>query len=174
MATQQTSADSRPPAKRQRGEGVDYFAGECYCGAVEYRVAGDATVLRSVFCHCESCRRAHASPLYQVIYVMPGDFSITRGEGLLKECRFKANPKKGSRSFCSECGTRVANFIDDALGARTGFFPNTLPKAQLDTLPLRFRPKMHHCPEEAVIPLTDDGLERQPNRYAAAAGEGNK
>ena len=47
------------------------------CGAVQYTVQGDAEVLMGCFCHCESCRRAHAAPLYQVCYVPPAGPSFT-------------------------------------------------------------------------------------------------
>ena len=37
--------------------------GRCYCGAVTFSVRTDAKVHLGCYCHCESCRRAHAAPL---------------------------------------------------------------------------------------------------------------
>lgn len=43
--------------------------GTCYCGGVKFAVDCTATApLKALYCHCESCRRAHAAPLYQVVY----------------------------------------------------------------------------------------------------------
>ena len=143
------------------------FSGRCYCGKICFAVRRDATVIRSAYCHCESCRRAHSAPLYEVCYVNPGDMAIICGSAYLKRCRMR---RGGYRDFCSECGSRIRNDLEDDLGRRIGFFPNTL-QAQFLPLPARFRPTLHHCPEEAVIPLPNDGLIRQPNRYAKAETE---
>ena len=43
------------------------IVGTCYCGGVKFGVTIDSTkYVRALYCHCESCRRAHAAPLYQV------------------------------------------------------------------------------------------------------------
>jgi len=127
---------------------------------VNFAVKADATVHFAAFCHCESCRRAHAAPLYQVCYVSAEDFLITAGAASLSECRFVSDPAKGSRSFCIKCGTRICNIMADG---RLGFFPNTLDREVLNTLPKRFQPTFHFCPEEKVIILPEDGLHMLPN-----------
>ena len=141
--------------------------GRCYCGAVRFVVRTDATPIRATFCHCESCRRAHSAPLYQVCYVKPSDFAVTAGRELLK-----APPRPhGYRHFCSECGTRICNVMTKGI-PRTGFFPSTLEAKDQSILPTRFRPELHHCPEEQVgylrrHLLPEDGLPRQPCIYVA-------
>eukprot|EP00966_Prymnesium_polylepis_P040482 939350-Prymnesium_polylepis.1 len=154
----------KPSAKPAKARRTADLTGRCYCGQIRFRVSATATVIRGAFCHCESCRRAHAAPLYQVCYVAPQDFVLTSGAALLKECRMVSAPSHGSRSFCSACGSRVCNIMADN---RTGFFPATLDEDIQHALPEKFRPTLHHCPEEAVLPLPEDGLARQPNRYAA-------
>lgn len=141
---------------------TDDLHGHCYCGAVHYVVRRDATINRAAFCHCESCRRAHASPLYQVCYVLADGFAFTAGEA-----HVKAPPHRRYRQFCGLCGSRIANVMPDG---RVGFFPSTLDVADQARLPPRMRPTLHHCPEEAIgylraHVLPDDGLRRQPNRY---------
>ena len=54
------------PLYRSKFLGAQDLEGFCYCGAVTFSVRADATVVRAAFCHCESCRRAHAAPLYQI------------------------------------------------------------------------------------------------------------
>lgn len=156
-------------------EAVYDVHGRCYCGVVKFTVRATAHVIRAAYCHCESCRRAHAAPLYQVVYVQqdtqsdPAGFEITAGADYVKECRFKAAPERGSRSFCSECGSKVCNVMSGT--SRVGFFPATLDETTQHALPVRFRPTLHHCPDEAVVPVFDDGLPRQPNRYAMEAAK---
>lgn len=154
---------SRPKSLKVLDVAAANLRGFCYCGSVQYSVKADATVKRATFCHCESCRRAHSAPVYQVCYVLASDFHITAGQEALKACPFRGDPEKGSRSFCSHCGSRVCNVMTDG---RVGFFPNTLEIGMQRALPKKFRPTLHHCPEEAVFALPDDGLTRQPNIYA--------
>jgi Paired amphipathic helix repeat len=42
--------------------------GHCYCGAVVFSVAVPESErdAHCCYCHCDSCRRAHSAPLYQV------------------------------------------------------------------------------------------------------------
>ncbi len=137
--------------------------GICYCGAVQYRVRGDARVLTACYCHCESCRRSHAAPLYQVCYVPTDDFSITAGNEHIKAHKF--------RHFCEQCGSKVYNeFSDGPQGPRVGFFPSTLDDATQHKLPGRFRPSFHHLTNEAVLrDLPNDAL---PRRVSAPLTEG--
>ena len=51
-----------------------------------FSVRTDAKVLMGCFCHCESCRRAHAAPLYQVCYVQADGFKLTAGREHVKHC----------------------------------------------------------------------------------------
>ena len=51
-------------------------------------------------------------------------------------------------------------------------FPSTLEAKDQSILPARFRPELHHCPEEQVgylrrHLLPEDGLPRQPCIYVA-------
>jgi phospholipase/carboxylesterase len=127
--------------------------GFCYCGAVHYSVRGGACGVPACFCHCESCRRSHAAPLYQVCYVPVEDFTITAGSEHIKAHKF--------RHFCGECGSKIFNEVAGPQGPRRGFFPSTLEEATQHKLPGRFRPTFHNLSNEAVLhDLPKDALPR--------------
>ncbi len=135
--------------------------GSCYCGRVIFEVQSDCTPNLSVYCHCESCRRAHAAPLYQVIYVPNEAFRIVAGSELVKQ--FKKTEESVVRAFCGECGSRVYNIVTPKPQLGVGFFPALLSEATQHDLPPAFRPLYHYCSEESVIPLhlLCDGLDRR-------------
>jgi hypothetical protein len=131
----------------------------CYCGEVEWQVSSTATG-RSLLCHCESCRRAHASPLYHVCYVALEAFQVTKGAELVRSFG-KTRPDVLQRHFCSVCGTRTHNSLKKADGNFVGVFPSTFHDAKHAL----FIPTFHvHC-SEAVLDLDalfDDGLQHYP------------
>ena len=60
---------------------MDVFAGRCYCGNIRFEVrTRPETETLALFCHCESCRRAHAAPLFAVVYIPSIDLKIVEGE----------------------------------------------------------------------------------------------
>ncbi|KAJ9454125.1 hypothetical protein DIPPA_12199 [Diplonema papillatum] len=122
--------------------------GRCYCGRVEFEYDTSKPIVQSAYCHCESCRAAHAAPLCQVIYVCRdgGAFRITSGEEHVKTFRKKGSPV--ARAFCTECGSRVYNDHD-----RTdiGLFPALLS----EPLPESLRPTVHRCSSESILPCED-------------------
>ena len=141
---------------------MDVFAGRCYCGNIRFEVrTRPETETLALFCHCESCRRAHAAPLYAVVYIPSVDFRILEGEESLQA--FCKDPPNGViRSFCKLCGSRVCNTwapgVRKAAGKEdigTGFFPALLDDAVQHSLPPQFRATSHHCSEETIMGLAD-------------------
>ena len=124
------------------------FEGRCYCGAVQYRIKADCTPFKATYCHCESCRRAHAAPLYHVVYVKEEDFRFLDGRELLTSFRMNDRTMV-TRVFCSVCGTRVMNILHNK--PWFGFFPATLCNDVQHALPLKFQPELHYCGDEAVV-----------------------
>ena len=65
------------------------YKGNCFCGAVEIVVSGNAEV--AAYCHCESCRSWSASPVNAGTLWKPDAVQVTRGvfsaEMLLYSCR---------------------------------------------------------------------------------------
>lgn len=139
--------------------------GHCYCGAVEYSVklaAGESPLFPPVYCHCDSCRRAHSAPLYHVVCIdMERSFEITKGQEHIKNF-MKPNTSNGiTRCFCDVCGSKIYNLFDptlpffkDRAKKPMVFFPDTLEsKSQGSNLPACFRPVRHHHVEECVLDL---------------------
>jgi hypothetical protein len=91
--------------------------GGCFCGEVRYEITGK--VARIVNCHCTMCRRTSGAPFVTWLVVALGDFQYLKGQpSLLK------SSERGSRYFCSSCGTPIAcanqdhlDYIDITLGS---------------------------------------------------------
>ncbi len=142
-----------------------WLPGHCYCGEIAFEVNADPAItpFRSLYCHCESCRRAHSAPLYQVIYIDPTAFRITKGED--EHLKSFIRPKEGSpqRFFCGNCGSRIKNHLPAQPDLGIGFFPALLEETIQHNLPDHWRPNRHHLCIESVLPIDKicDGLERR-------------
>eukprot|EP01059_Diplonema_ambulator_P001175 TRINITY_DN10925_c0_g2_i2.p2 TRINITY_DN10925_c0_g2~~TRINITY_DN10925_c0_g2_i2.p2 ORF type:complete len:146 (+),score=47.60 TRINITY_DN10925_c0_g2_i2:53-490(+) len=125
----------------------------CYCGGVRMELDVSEQPPIASYCHCDSCRKAHAAPMYQCVYVDPSKMKILAGEELIKEYRKEGAPL--IRAFCTECGSRVYNKHDVVgLGVFPGMFTPKLPES--------YDAKLHYREMEAVFPLEKltDGLQR--------------
>lgn len=72
--------------------------GGCRCGAVRYRVEGEAQ--HTAFCHCSDCRQSSGAPTV-VWSAFPAErFSVTSGEA-----RVYNGAGEAYRHFCGDCGT---------------------------------------------------------------------
>jgi ADP-ribosyl-[dinitrogen reductase] hydrolase len=76
--------------------------GSCLCGAVRYEV--DQLDSPIGHCHCQTCRKAHASAFATTARVLREHFRWTAGEDRLNA--FESSPGK-LRRFCSVCGTQM-------------------------------------------------------------------
>lgn len=76
--------------------------GSCLCGAIEYEVS--TLDMPIIFCHCNSCRKAHAAPFVPTAGVVRENFRWLKGEEKLSS--FESSPGK-VRHFCSVCGTHL-------------------------------------------------------------------
>ena len=76
--------------------------GSCLCGAIEYEVS--TLDMPIIFCHCKTCRKAHAAPFAPTAGVMRENFRWLKGEEQLSS--FESSPGK-VRHFCSVCGTHL-------------------------------------------------------------------
>ena len=141
--------------------------GRCYCGQVSWEARLPETFPHSsLYCHCASCRRAHASPIYQVTYLGWEFFRYTSGEELTKDCLSPTNPLI-SRQFSTCCGTRTVNKINispeifpqlpprpaghvfEKPGLFVGLFPGNI---ETQPLPDWFTPSKHVWCEHAIYP----------------------
>src|SRR5262249_40441838 len=55
------------------------YKGSCFCGAVQFTVAGEPAAMG--YCHCESCRTWSAGPVNAFTLWKPEAVRITRGAG---------------------------------------------------------------------------------------------
>mmetsp|Transcript_51005 Transcript_51005/g.65321 ORF Transcript_51005/g.65321 Transcript_51005/m.65321 type:complete len:153 (-) Transcript_51005:72-530(-) len=136
-----------------------WFPGTCYCGNIKFEVRCDQ-VNKALFCHCESCRRAHSSPLYHVVYTAEESFKIIEGNELIKE--FSKTADGVMRSFCTSCGSRIYNRVPIKPQLGVGFFPALLEETIQHNLPDSFKPSCHYLSEETVLDLDilNDNLPR--------------
>jgi hypothetical protein len=79
--------------------------GGCYCGAVRYRVEGEA-VFR-VQCHCRECQYISGGSPNLTLGMPEAGFRYTRGEP--RAFRRADLPAPVCREFCPECGTHLVS-----------------------------------------------------------------
>jgi hypothetical protein len=128
--------------------------GHCYCANLRYRVnlPANHVPVFTAYCHCDSCRRAHAAPLYRVIGLDAAHFEITQGAELLTEFSKPANTI--TRCFCSRCGSKILNRFPgwNPKGITPiVIFPDTLVEGAQTELPENMRPTRNNRSEECVI-----------------------
>jgi hypothetical protein len=116
---------------------VVLLAGSCMCGGVTYEV--DAAAGPIIHCHCQTCRKAHASAFSSISAVPRDKFRWTKGEELL--IGYQSSPGK-FRRFCSKCGSHI-------LAERVGQPTVMLRLGCLDT-PMTDQPKAHIWRSEAA------------------------
>ena len=72
--------------------------GGCHCGAVRYRIEGDAVT--HALCHCTDCRRSAGAPVVSWTMYPSAAVRVTRGSP-----KTYASSEQGRRQFCADCGT---------------------------------------------------------------------
>lgn len=130
---------------------TNLYHGQCYCGSIHFVVDGSFKDVRPVYCHCDSCRRAHSAPLYQIVYVPVEAFKITEGVEFLNPFS-RGEPSSPIRSFCAKCGSRIKNELP-AKPEIVGFFPALLDESVQHNLPEIYKPVRHCNSKEATLPL---------------------
>lgn len=80
--------------------------GGCFCKKIRYEV--DSGEYPAGNCHCTMCRHIHAAPFVSWLVVPAEHFRYVAGSVSVLR-----SSSKGTRYFCSNCGTHVA-CINDA------------------------------------------------------------
>ena len=109
--------------------------GQCLCGGVQYQISGelatkDAGIPLPTYCHCKMCQRHTGSAFFVATMVKRTQFSLVKGEALLK--RYESSPGT-YRSFCSQCGSSLffeQNNEADQLYVGLGSMDNCTTKPQ--------------------------------------------
>jgi len=78
-----------------------HLTGGCQCGAVRYRVTGEAEYPH--LCHCRMCQKASGNFFLPLIGAAKTEFEWTRGEPAWFH---SSGPVR--RGFCRNCGTPLA------------------------------------------------------------------
>lgn len=141
------------------------FHASCYCGEVHLEVQADTSV-RTVFCHCTDCRRAHSAPLYQCSYCPEQSVTITRGSQHLKY--HQGTNTRLQRFFCGNCGTHVYNALHRGGEERErGVFVSLFDVGT--KLPESWNARYHVWCKEAILPMelfSHDGLPKNSHNSA--------
>ncbi len=98
------------------------FTGRCLCGAVTFRCTG--APLWQAHCHCESCRRATASPFTSFLGVADTDWTWTGA----RPATYPSSPGTW-RDFCPACGTQMT-YRSTRFPGETHFYAATLDRPQ--------------------------------------------
>lgn len=76
--------------------------GSCLCRSVQYEIDELASPIG--FCHCHTCRKAHAAAAAPTARVRRESFRWLAGSELVKS--YESSPGK-TRHFCGECGSHI-------------------------------------------------------------------
>lgn len=105
------------------------YSGACQCGAVAYRVSGEALTLFA--CHCTDCQRQSASAFGMALWLRGAELTLLRGSlaswtrdlpsGRQMACRFC--PVCGSRLFHQVVGSEILSIKPGSLDDSTGLQP---------------------------------------------------
>ena len=80
--------------------------GGCFCGAIRYEAP--ELPFHETNCHCSICRRTSGAPFVAWFSALKARFRLLAGEPR----RFRSSAK-GTRSFCSSCGTPLTCELDE-------------------------------------------------------------
>lgn len=74
--------------------------GGCDCGALRYRVTGEA--YDTGYCHCRICQRTSGAPLQAFARIKADQFAYTKGRPAIY-----VSSDHGQREFCAACGSQL-------------------------------------------------------------------
>lgn len=83
---------------------TELFEGECQCGEIKYRVAGESLALFA--CHCSECQRQSSSAFGMALWVRTSDIEILSGR-LKTWVRTTPKGEEMVCQFCPACGARI-------------------------------------------------------------------
>lgn len=102
------------------------YSGQCFCGAIRYRLEGDPKVV--ALCHCVDCRRSAGAPM--VTWAMFPESALTVSKGNPKTINSSGT---AMRSFCADCGSglfyRNASLLPEIVDVQASTLdaPDALP-----------------------------------------------
>lgn len=123
------------------------LSGGCQCGAVRFRVEGDAG--RASICWCRMCQKAFAGPFGALVTVNVADLTWTRGQ-----CSTFQSSDSIKRGFCAACGTPLTfEYSADKIDLAVFAFDDPSAVEPLVQLAVESRPAwIEHLAEMPVRP----------------------
>ena len=120
---------------------ANVYAGQCFCGAVQFEVSGAPVAMG--YCHCESCRQWSAGPVNAFTLWQPERLSVKRGAD--KIGTFNKTPRS-SRKWCTKYGGHL--FTDHPHWKLVDVYAAVIPT-------LKFEPGVHVHYQETVLRMHD-------------------
>jgi hypothetical protein len=120
---------------------ANVYAGQCFCGAVQFEVSGAPVAMG--YCHCESCRHWSAGPVNAFTLWQPASLTVKRGAD--KIGTFNKTPRS-SRKWCTKCGGHL--FTDHPHWKLVDVYAAVIPT-------LKFEPGVHVNYQETVLRMHD-------------------
>ena len=142
-----------------KNKDIQDIYGRCYCGAVQFLIFAESVPFMAGYCHCRSCRQAHAAPVYQYVYVRKQDFKIIEGSELLQwYTREESRRDSFKRFFCTNCGSKVYNQLrterSNSQVDLCGTFPSLFDDQKIATNSI-WSPNKHVSCAESIMDLTN-------------------
>ena len=132
-------------------------AGQCFCGAVEIEVNGEAEAMG--YCHCNSCRSWSAAPVNAFTLWKPENVKVTKGTEFVGHFM---KTERSDRQYCTECGGHLMNH--HPLMGLIDVYAATITS-------VTFKPGVHVNYAETVLPMRD-GLPKLKDFPAEFGGSG--
>ena len=142
------------------------YTGHCFCGEVEFTLAGNPEIM--AYCHCDSCRQWSASPVSGFTLWKPETINIVKGKEHIGD--FSGNPLSNDktivshRAWCTKCGGHL--YTDHPT---MGLID--VPSAVIEDF--IFNPGFHVHYQESVHPIKD-GLPKFKDLPEEAGGSGEQ
>ena len=102
------------------------ISGECFCGAIQYRLEGKLRDARS--CHCSRCRKAFSAQASAYAEVDDDAFTWLTGE---EHLRSYVGQHGFGLSFCEICGSTLCGTFEDKVHGVTLGCVNGTPDVEI-------------------------------------------
>ena len=135
------------------------YQGSCFCGEVQFRVAGEPAGMG--YCHCDSCRKWSAGPVNAFTLWNPDDVQVTQGDENVG--KFNKTPQS-TRKWCMKIGGHL--FTDHPEMGLIDVYAAVIPD-------FPFKPGVHvHYQENAL--RIHDGIIKMKDVPSEMGGSGEE
>jgi hypothetical protein len=117
------------------------YAGSCFCGEVQFEVAGQPPAMG--YCHCASCRHWSAGPVNAFTLWKPQALRVTHGAASIGT--YNKTPIS-YRKWCKQCGGHL--FTEHPTMDLVDIYAALIPQ-------LAFTPGLHVNYQDAVLRIHD-------------------